>query len=218
MEKGGLRDNGNGITPIGLFYRSGYDKSYTTLLQNTAEVNYKLPWVKGLSAKGRFAYDKSLYHSKKFTTPYTFYSYDRANDIYEPHKSLPSSNLNESRGENTQTTVQLSLNYDQQFGRHNFAGLLLYEQNEGLFSEISAHREGYISSAIDQIYAGGAQNKENGGSAVQNARQGYVGRVNYNFADKYLFQANFRYDGSYNFAQAKEMGFLPCRFCRMEGF
>jgi TonB-linked SusC/RagA family outer membrane protein len=209
VEKGGLRDNGTGITPIGLFYRSGYDKRYTTLLQNTAEVNYKLPWVKGLSAKGRFAYDKSLYHSKQFTTPYTFYSYDRANNIYDTRRSLPSSNLSESRGENTQSTLQLSLNYDQQFGRHNFAGLLLYEQSEGLFSDISAYREGYISSAIDQIYAGGAINKANGGSASENARQGYVGRVNYSFADRYLFQANFRYDGSYNFAPGKRWGFFP---------
>ena len=82
VEKGGLRDNGNGITAIGLFYRSGYDKSYTTLLQIIAEANYKLRWVKGLSGKGRFAYDKSLYHSKKFTTPHTFYSYDRASETW----------------------------------------------------------------------------------------------------------------------------------------
>jgi TonB-linked SusC/RagA family outer membrane protein len=49
----------------------------------------------------------------------------------------------------------------------------------------------------------------NGGAAFESGRVGYVGRINYSFADKYLFQANFRQDGSYNFAPNERWGFFP---------
>ena len=39
--------------------------------------------------------------------------------------------------------------------------------------------------------------------------QSYFGRVNYAFAGKYLFEANFRYDGSSRFAPGYRWGFFP---------
>lgn len=39
--------------------------------------------------------------------------------------------------------------------------------------------------------------------------QSYFGRVNYAFAGKYLFEANFRYDGSSRFAPSYRWGFFP---------
>jgi TonB-linked SusC/RagA family outer membrane protein len=209
VEKDGIGDNGLSASPIGQFSRSGYDKNSSTYIMSTAEINYKLSWIQGLSAKGRFALDKSFYHSKTFTTPYTYYSYDNANKIYQSHTTGSFPTLQEDRAEGAQTTYQFSLSYDNKFGNHNVSGLLLYEQMDGSSSDISAYREGFLSPAIDQIFGGSNQNKNNGGSASENARQGYVGRVNYNYADKYLLQANFRYDGSYNFAPDKRWGFFP---------
>lgn len=209
VEKGGLGFNGLNGSPIGRFHFSGYDRRASTFLQSTAEINYKLPWIKGLSAKARFAYDKNDFQGKVFKTPHTYYIYDKVNKKYTSAKSLNSPTLDENRQSGTVSTVQFFLNYDQKFSRHNLSGLLLYEQNEAAYSNISAYREGFLSPAIDQIFGGSNLNKNNGGSASQTARQGYVGRVNYNFAEKYLFQANFRYDGSYNFAPDKRWGFFP---------
>ncbi len=49
----------------------------------------------------------------------------------------------------------------------------------------------------------------------ETVRKGYVGRVNYNYSGKYLFQFNFRYDGSFNFPQGKDGDSSPS-FGRME--
>ena len=209
VEKNGLGFNGLNGNSIGLFSRSGYDRNSSTYVMSTAELTYKVPWLRGLSAKARFGYDKSFYHSKTFTTPFTYYSYDNVNKIYQANTTGSFPTLQEDRAEGTQTTVQLSLDYDRKFGRHSVSGLLLYQQMDGSSSDISAYREGFLSPAIDQIFGGSDQNKNNGGYSSESARQGYVGRVNYNFADKYLFQANFRYDGSYNFASNKRWGFFP---------
>jgi TonB-linked SusC/RagA family outer membrane protein len=41
------------------------------------------------------------------------------------------------------------------------------------------------------------------------ATQGYFSRINYNYKEKYLFEANARYDGSYVFRESKRWGFFP---------
>lgn len=41
------------------------------------------------------------------------------------------------------------------------------------------------------------------------ATSGFFGRVNYNFLEKYLFEANLRYDGSSRFREDKRWGFFP---------
>src|SRR5688572_22067093 len=41
------------------------------------------------------------------------------------------------------------------------------------------------------------------------ATQGIFGRFNYNYKDKYLFEFNSRYDGTFKFAEGKKWGFFP---------
>ena len=41
------------------------------------------------------------------------------------------------------------------------------------------------------------------------ATEGYFGRLNYNFDEKYLFEFNFRYNGSSRFPKHKRWGFFP---------
>src|SRR5690606_30825400 len=48
-----------------------------------------------------------------------------------------------------------------------------------------------------------------GGSASRNKLASFFGRVNYNIADKYLFEANFRYDGSSRFPEENRWGLFP---------
>lgn len=41
------------------------------------------------------------------------------------------------------------------------------------------------------------------------ATQGYFGRFNYNYNEKYLFESNIRYDGTSRFAEGSRWGFFP---------
>ena len=51
--------------------------------------------------------------------------------------------------------------------------------------------------------------KNNSGRSSQQARLNYFGRLNYDYANKYLFEFLWRYDGSYKFPSAKRFGFFP---------
>ena len=101
-----------------------------------------------------------------------------------------------------------SLNYERTFADvHNLKGLLLYEVSEGNATNFQASRINYVVP-IDQIFAGPDAGKSNWGGASDDGRESYVGRLNYDFSGKYLFEYSFRYDGSAKFPPNKRWGFF----------
>jgi len=72
-----------------------------------------------------------------------------------------------------------------------------------------AYRRFFASESLDQMFAGGDSQKDNGGAGKVNARLNYFGRVNYAYKSKYLAEFVWRYDGSYIFAPGKRYGFFP---------
>lgn len=210
LEPGGLRSNGLNVSPIGQTDHTGYHKVENSVFQSTLRGVYSFPFLEGLKAMGSVSYDRWFSKDKNFSHPYEFYDYERQIDSYTKRKSGGGINLYEGTAEDERLTTQVSLTYDQTFAeKHNVSALLLFEQSSYKYSNLQASRVNYISTAIDQIYAGPDKDKSNGGSANESTRQGYVGRVNYNYMGKYLFQFNFRYDGSYNFPKGKRWGFFP---------
>lgn len=206
---GGLGSNGQGLSPIGLTQQSGYSKTTNDVFQGTLQATYAAPFVKGLSANMRFSYDRFFSAAKTFNTPYTYYVFDRAISKYTAFQSGGGTNLSEGTAQDARSTLQVSLNYDRTFGNHGISALLLTERIHYAYQNLQASRVQYISPAIDQLFAGPDLNQKNGGSATETARLGYVGRVNYNYRERYLLQANFRYDGSFNFPNGRRWGLFP---------
>ena len=56
---------------------------------------------------------------------------------------------------------------------------------------------------------GSTKNQTATGSAYEWSLMSYFGRLNYNFNEKYLFEANARIDGSSRFAEGYKYGFFP---------
>lgn len=210
VEKGALRSNGQNVSPIGQTDQSGYNKTENSVFQGTLQGIYEAPFLKGLKLRGSFSYDRWFSKAKTFSTPYEFYRYDKEIDLFTKQKSGGGISLYEGTAEDERLTVQAALSYDATFNkRHNVSALLLFEESSYKYSTLQASRVNYITSAIDQLFAGPDKDKSNNGNATETVRQGYVGRVNYNYSGKYLFQFNFRYDGSFNFPQGKRWGFFP---------
>lgn len=82
--------------------------------------------------------------------------------------------------------IQPSLDYTRAFGQHNVSAMLLYNQTD------------YNLNSPDGLI-----------NSLPRRRQGYSGRLNYQFAAKYLIEANFGYNGSENFAPGHRWGFFP---------
>lgn len=75
--------------------------------------------------------------------------------------------------------------------------------------EFMAFRKYFVSTAIDELFAGGDAEKTNSGASSSEARMNYFGRFNYDFQSKYLFEFVWRYDGSFIFPADKRFGFFP---------
>lgn len=200
--------NGINVSPIGTALHSGNSSSDDIILQSTLKLKYDMPFVEGLSAGMNYSYDRTHSFWRRFREQYTFYVHDNINESYSAATSPPI-NLQQNTYYEIQKTFQASLNYARNFGDHSISGLLLTEAIEYNRQETQAYRDGFISPEFDQLFAGINGVRDNAGWASETARLGYVGRLTYSFKDKYLFQANGRYDGSYNFAADKRWGFFP---------
>ncbi len=201
----------SGRNPAERAKNGGYSKNNSNTLFTNFTITQQLPFVKGLSLKGVFAYDRSFTSSKTWLTPYTVYTYNKTTKLYIPINGdgINATSLSETFDQGSSLTMEAHLNYQRTFGKHEVSGLFLYTQNTGNYNYLNGFRDNFLSNAIDQLFAGNEATQQASGGANVSGRKGYVGRVNYVFANKYLFEGSFRYDGSFNFAPGRKWGFFP---------
>lgn len=186
----------------------GYDRRDRRVFNGSIAFNWEVPWLKGLSAKALFSYDYNNYYSREWYKEYKEYTYDATSDSYNVSGTHSISELT-ARNENYfRPNGQISLNYSNTFGKHDIGVLALWEFYNDRKDILEAYRQ-FTIGAIDQIDAGDLTNIDNGGTANVSAHAGLVGRVNYAYANKYLAEVSFRYDGSYKFAPENRWGFFP---------
>jgi TonB-linked SusC/RagA family outer membrane protein len=197
-----------GQSPIGEIYESGYIRKNSNDLQSSFAINQKLDFItKGLSAKVVYAKDLGYNHNKSWLISYKSYSRSGGDLEQQLNRSAPS--LEENFGEYENSTFETHINYNRNFGKHQVGALVLYSQSEFFNNGFSAFRREYLTTAVDQLSAGPDANKDNGSNAGESGVEGIVGRFNYAFDQKYLFEASFGYNGSDNFPRNKRFGFFP---------
>lgn len=101
------------------------------------------------------------------------------------------------------TTLWLTGTYEKRINDHGLKVLAGFNQEEHNSSWFGAARNGHLSNAVQVLDAGLASTATNYGSETTWALRSYFGRINYDFKDRYLFEANVRLDGSSRFATDK---------------
>ncbi|WP_343556345.1 TonB-dependent receptor [Sphingobacterium sp.] len=199
--------------------KTGYNRKRYANYELNFALNYKVPFVPGLNLK--LMYNRYDRHQliKQFNRPYPMY-------VFKPtgtNNHIPTNELVErkvrddgdflyeryDRNENYQLNGMLT--YNKSIGKHDINALFVYEQAEGTTDWFDGQRNYFISSAIDQLFAGSADPKNStvNGSGTEFGRISYVGRLGYTYANKYIVEGSFRYDGSVNFAPGHRWGFFP---------
>lgn len=110
---------------------------------------------------------------------------------------------------NLSETVFNTLSWGKVFNVHHDVKLLLgasYQNDES--SSFSGKIEGFLGNELHEPDAGSI-NPVVLGTSSRSSLASYFGRANYVLKDKYLFEANFRYDGSSRFASGNRWGFFP---------
>ena len=188
----------------------GYDKSENKRFEGTAAITYAFQQVKGLSVKGQFYYRNIDNYRNLFQKKYYYYNYDKATDKYNvAYTGFNPSKLTRTSWNDETYMLQASINYENTFAKlHHVKALLLTETTKQKYHDLSGYRE-FAIDAIPEPNNGNDKNKSSGGTSNQSGRIGYVGRIDYDYAGKYLAEFSFRYDGSSKFDKAKRWGFFP---------
>ena len=197
--------------------QTGYDKDKIFDLNSRMNLDITLPWVKGLSITGNIAVDKTFQNNKLWQTPWYLYTWDGVtyNDNDEPHlvrgqRGYSDPRLRQAGTDTQRITLNGLINYSRSIADlHNISLLVGSERISGESMNYGGFRRYFISTAVDQLFAGGELEQSTFGSANKNARLNYFGRANYDFLGKYLFEFVFRYDGSYIFPAEGRYGFFP---------
>lgn len=198
--------------PVGAMQRdlSGYKENQNKVLSSTFDATYTVPFVKGLSLKGLFSYDNTIADNSTWRHQYNEYTYDTASDTYGAYGRNNPTNLNRYYGNSWSTLWQAQVNYDNTFGKHHVVAQAIYEEGYTKGDNISATRN--FSIPLPYLFAGDAADQEgtaNASGITDYSRKSWIGRLNYDFGGKYLFEAAFRYDGSSKFAENNRWGFFP---------
>jgi TonB-linked SusC/RagA family outer membrane protein len=194
------------MTGVGGYYD---DKIRRNIIK--AGFDMAIPVVEGLSIDGYFAYTNQNTHNRSWRETWEVFNYDPATDEYTVRiggrVSKPDLNVRNSTQNNYLAHFKVS--YQRQFGDHYLSSFIGAEQAEGNYERVEAYRRDFVSPAIDQLFAGSASDMEANGYLRETARQNLIGRVSYNFQEKYLIDVNLRYDGSYAFPPGNRWGFFP---------
>lgn len=161
----------------------------------------ELAWeiVPGLTWSGKVGYKYSNYTDNSYTSDF----------IFDDNKKVGPNNLTVSAGDNSLITLQSLVNYDKQFGSHTLSLLAGYSEEKNRSDWISAFRDNFPNNLLHELNAGSESNMQASGSGDEWALRSFFGRAKYNINDRYLIEANARYDGTSRFPSAGRWGFFP---------
>ncbi len=211
-----------------------YSKNKSTNFTINGRVDYDFGWskiFKGL--KLSFSYAKSISNDKtnQYGSAYTVYQmkerFGSGSHLYTPFGDYDADyyysadNLNPktvSNGDQLSRTmtradnyqVNFTAQYARDFGRHHVQALFSWERSEAE----SEYLTGQVTKPTD--YTTGQSNSVEDGSEqatvftrYESGDMSYIGRINYSYADRYLFEALVRADASTKFRPGKRWGTFP---------
>ena len=183
---------------------------YTQKKKPIANVRLNLDWdvigVKGLKATFVGNYRSRNSSEKQWNKAYVPSYYDDGTQF----EATSDPSLMMRKDDGWRYELNVGLRYNTTIAqKHTLDIGAYYNQLEEYSEWISATRQNYLSSSVDQIFAGPTSSMSNDGGASEKGRLGFIGVLNYDFMGRYLLTANFRYDGSDNYAKGYRWGFFP---------
>lgn len=121
------------------------------------------------------------------------------------------SSLSKEIGMTTYWTIQGYTAYEHKIKDHTIRLQLGAQAEESAYRQISGDALDLFLPDLPAISV--AQGKRTFDDSMNDwATAGFFGRLNYNFADKYLVEVNGRYDGSGRYSKGTRWGFFPSGF------
>ncbi len=182
---------------------SGITDKYNNNFQGSALLTYNI--LKGLSFRGVASTTFQLVDSYSFYKSLMLYSSNSSNPVKQYRNGV-----NNRDNKVLETNLQAYLDYDKAFGKHQVKGLAGYSQISNEYRILEASRKDLpLNNSLGEINVGDLTTQETAGNKIEYALRSLFGRINYSFDDRYLFEANLRYDGSSRFPKDNRFGLFP---------
>ena len=196
------RGDGN---PIRIQKEGGLYDYKSNLFTGNFRANYEV--IKGLTLTGMAQVNYTSDYNSMNTLALPYYNF-----FVTPHTVLA------TVGQNTITKeyggawfrdFQGLAEYDKKFGQHSFKLLGGISSLSTRYDSLSGYRLNLATNTLTQLNAYGANGETNSGTANEYDLVSFFGRLNYNYKEKYLFEANIRRDGSSRFYPGQQWGTFP---------
>ncbi|MBA4057070.1 MAG: SusC/RagA family TonB-linked outer membrane protein, partial [Marivirga sp.] len=213
----------NGDNPVVISTpATGFVNDVNNVFQSNLRGKIDVPWVKGLNVILNASFDESFRPIKRFRTPWYLYTWDYTSYgpdgdplLLRSRRGLNAPELQEEFERTSGQTYNAYVNYTKDFGPHAISFMAGTEKQVLEGNQFQAFRNAYISTAVDELFAGtqnastNATNNVGDGKLYKRTRLNYFGRINYGFNEKYLVEMVWRYDASYIFPENNRWGFFP---------
>ncbi len=205
---GRISDGRNGTNTYARLNYGGFNNSWSDNLTGKFAINFTP--VKNFTITGVYAPNITLSKGKNMVKQLSAYDAD------DPTRSLGyiggcnETSLTESRGETRQITKQILANYSFSIqGEHDFHIMAGYEDFYSYSESLSAGSNAMEVSTYPYLALANKNDVSVNGTATSYAYLSYFGRVTYDYKNKYLFQANVRFDESSRFDKKFRLGIFP---------
>jgi len=207
--------------PLGYINGPGYRRNNNQQVDALLTLNYKIPAIEGLGAKLTFSKNNNDNSTKEFNAKHKIYNFRKrgansrifTNEVLrEELSNAPAKDFLSYRfGTSRYYQLDAYLTYVRSFGKHHVDAVAIFEQFDFSYTSVTSQREVFPLVPVDQYIgtSGDNQNWNTNGREFQDARKSYVGRINYDYDEKYLLTLSVRRDGSTKFAPHKRWGNFP---------
>ena len=206
-------------SPLAALNLSG--TKHTKSFQGTfnASLVWEIPWVPGLKAKASGSYDWLNSYNKNLDTPYYVLarvhnadgSWGWSSPMVDVNGASVGNRVQEGSSYSQNMTGQAGLTYEGSFGKNNVEAMLLAEVRDYQGNSLADYVQNVPFALLPEISNGVITSSPVSGSSNASRSAGFVGRIRYNYDEKYLAEFTGRYDGSYKFAGMANTrwGFFP---------
>lgn len=201
---GRYADGKDGDNPIALNQLGGQNKVENFKVGGKFQLD--ITPVKNLVLTAIAAPTYTFTKGKDHKTRYDVY---RISGDVIPGTGYANTSVEEQRNDTRSLTMQFYANYNFKIYRHSVGVMAGYEDYSYEWENEGASRLNYNLNNFPYLNLGPEDFQYNSGSAGHNAYRSVFGRVMYSWADRYMFQANVRSDGSSRFASGHRWGTFP---------
>lgn len=212
-----MQDNGD--------YSNSVNANTTVNGSATVDFSFWKP-LKGLTATVSYSKSISTTKNNEYGSDFTLYSFTNrsgsGNHLYTDVNGVtPTGNTsttisngdpsylsrNTTRTDNYQ--LNFTLNYARDFGKHHLGGVFSIEKSEAESEYLMGKVSDPYTFTTGQSNSAEANTKDVVFTHQESGSLSYIGRINYNYDSRYLFEFLLRADASTKFAPENMWGYFP---------